>query len=86
MADMKMQHVDRDTLKRSPIVTFTLKDGAAVGKWAPGNDDFRHDIEQHGIVVPTGGVLYPKDGQKFLAALELGFANSSQVEVIKVDS
>lgn len=86
MADMKIQHVDRDTLKRSPIVTFTLKDGVAVGKWAPGNDDFRFDIEQHGIIVPTGGALFPKDGQKFLNALEIGLANSSQIEVIELDS
>ena len=86
MADMKIQHVDRDTQKRSPIVTFTLKDGVAVGKWTKGNEEFRGDIERAGVVTLDDGVLFPKDGQKFLSALVLGFANSSQIEVIELES
>lgn len=86
MATTQIRHVDRETFKSSPVVTFTLKDGVAVGKWVKGNEDFRRDIEESGIVTLDHGVLFPKDGQKFLSALAASFANSSQIEVIKLDS
>lgn len=83
---VKINQIDRDTLKRSLMVTYRLKDGAAaVGEWKKGNEIFRADIENHGVAT-SNGVFFPKDGQKFLNALELGLANSSQIEVVKLDS
>ncbi|MHA1573249.1 MAG: hypothetical protein ACTSX8_04585 [Alphaproteobacteria bacterium] len=74
--------VDLETLRRSKLVTFTLKDGVAVGKWAPNSKRVRVWLEQQGVG-GVDGFFFPKDGSKFLKALELGVRHSSTMAIEK---
>jgi len=63
------------------LATYEVVDGVAVGSWPEKTPlhYFRDQIEQDGVFGPGGVLRFPKDGKKFVEALETNFANSSRI-------
>lgn len=71
--------IDEDGAERV-LTVYTVEKGTAVGGWAKGvSDHLRKQLELDGAYDHKGVLRYPKDGEKFIKALEFNFANSSRI-------
>jgi len=80
MARLKISSVNRDTGKSKRIVTFELKSGEVKASWASEDAEMFHADELETIITAKGS-FKPQDGKKYFDALQLAYAQSSNIIV-----